>query len=105
MTDITDLVELIGDRVAILRDEENLKTKTGFQLIKESSTGSDTGVVVATGPGRLNREGEHVAPPVKVGDHVRFRKYGHDEAQLDGRVYLFMNPTFLIAIEDAEIKP
>jgi chaperonin GroES len=46
------------------------------------------GKIIATGPGKINENGEVVKMSVKVGDVVLFKKYGPDEFEIEGKKYL-----------------
>jgi chaperonin GroES len=46
------------------------------------------GKIIATGPGKINENGEVVKMSVKVGDIVLFKKYGPDEFEIEGKKYL-----------------
>ena len=56
------------------------------------------GTVVAIGPGKTLKDGSVRAISVKVGDQVLFKKYGPDEVEIEGTMYLVADESDLLAI-------
>lgn len=56
------------------------------------------GKVLAVGPGRLDEDGKRMPMDVKVGDTVLFTKYGPTEVKLDGKEYLVLSQSDVLAI-------
>ena len=76
------------------------KTKSGI-VLPESGAGEKPmmGKVVATGPGKLDEDGEKRIPmSVKVGDTVLFKKYGPDEIEIEGKKYLVGDEDDVLAV-------
>jgi chaperonin GroES len=59
----------------------------------------ERGTVVAVGPGRYD-EDFLIPMTVKVGDHVLFSKYGYDEVKVDGKDYLILPESSVLAVID-----
>ena len=57
-----------------------------------------TGVVLAVGEGKLDKEGTLVPVPVKVGDKVIYGKYGGTEIHVDGEDVLIVRADDLYAV-------
>ena len=88
----------LGDRVIIKQDEAEEKTASGLYLASEAKEKPQTGVVLAVGEGKLDKEGTLVPVPVKVGDKVIYGKYGGTEIKLDGEDYLILSENDILAI-------
>ena len=73
----------LGDRVIVKRDEVEDKTASGLYLSRESKEKPQTGVVVAVGEGKRDKDGALVPMPVKVGDKVLYGKFGGTEVTVD----------------------
>ena len=73
----------LGDRVIIKQDEAEEKTASGLYLASEAKEKPQTGVVLAVGEGKLDKEGTLVPVPVKVGDKVIYGKYGGTEIHVE----------------------
>jgi len=54
--------------------------------------------VLATGPGRIDDNGNRVPLDVAEGDVVIFSKYGGTEVKYDGQEYLLLNARDILAV-------
>ena len=88
----------LGDRVIIKQDEAEEKTASGLYLASEAKEKPQTGVVLAAGEGKLDKEGTLVPVPVKVGDKVIYGKYGGTEIHVDGEDVLIVRADDLYAV-------
>lgn len=59
---------------------------------------SQKGEVIAVGPGKKTESGSVIAPEVKVGDIVLFKKYAPDEVKVEGQDYLIISEGDVLAI-------
>ena len=73
----------LGDRVIVKRDEVEDKTASGLYLSRESKEKPQTGVVVAVGEGKRDKDGALIPMTVKVGDKVLYGKFGGTEVTVD----------------------
>ena len=73
----------LGDRVIVKRDEVEDKTASGLYLSRESKEKPQTGVVVAVGEGKRDKDGALIPMPVEVGDKVLYGKFGGTEVTVD----------------------
>ena len=73
----------LGDRVIVKRDEVEDNTASGLYLSRESKEKPQTGVVVAVGEGKRDKDGALIPMPVKVGDKVLYGKFGGTEVTVD----------------------
>lgn len=88
----------LGDRVIIRADEAETTTASGLYLATESKEKPQTGTVLAVGEGKLDKDGNKVEVPVKVGDRVLYGKYGGTEVTVDGEEVLIMRADDLYAV-------
>ena len=56
------------------------------------------GKVIAVGPGKVGDDNERIPLEVKEGDTVLFTKYGPTEVKVDGKEYLVLNESDILAI-------
>lgn len=88
----------LGDRVIIKQDEAEEKTASGLYLATESKEKPQTGVVLAVGDGKLDKDGNRVPVPVQVGDRVLYGKYGGTEVRVDGEDVLIVRSEDLYCV-------
>lgn len=91
----------LHDRVLVERLEEEEKTAGGIIIPDSAKEKPTKGKIVAVGKGARNERGEVVPLEVKEGDTVLFAKWGGQEIKLDGKEYLILKESDIIAIEDA----
>ena len=88
----------LGDRVILRQDEAETTTASGLYLAHESKEKPQTGVVLAVGEGKLDKDGNLVPVPVKVGDKVIYGKYGGTEITVDGEDVLILRAADIYAV-------
>lgn len=88
----------LGDRVIVKADEAETTTASGLYLAKETKEKPQTGTVLAVGPGKLGKTGEHLPMPVKEGDRVVFGKYGGTEIEVEGEDVLILRADDIYAV-------
>lgn len=88
----------LGDRVIVKADEAEAQTASGLYLASEAKEKPTTGVVIAVGEGKLDKDGNMVPVPVKAGDKVIFGKYGGTEVTYDGEDVLILRADDIYAI-------
>ena len=93
-----DIIEPIGKRVVVRKDDNKRQTKSGIVLPDTASEKPQEGSVLAVGPGRVLDNGKRVEMEVKSGDTVLFAKYAGTEVKLDGEEYLVIRESDLLAI-------
>ena len=87
------------DHVIIKAINEDEVTKAGIVLPDTvDKEKPEKGEVIAIGPGKLLENGQRAAMGVKVGDKVMFKKYSPDEIKVDGKEYLIISESDIIAI-------
>lgn len=95
-------IKPLGDRVLIepLKEEDKRGRTKGGIIIPETVNKErpEEGVVVACGEGRMAEDGKLIPLRVKKGQRVIFSKYGPDEIKIDGREYLIVSESNILAI-------
>ena len=86
------------DRVVIKRDSAESTTKSGFIIPTANAEPANTGQVVATGPGRVTKEGVTIPMTVKVDDKVMFPMQTGISVKVDGQDLLVLKEEEIIAI-------
>jgi chaperonin GroES len=69
----------IGDRIIVRRESSDEKTAGGILLPDTAKKKPQRGVVLAVGPGKLNKKGERQPMQLKAGDKVLFTSWAGDE--------------------------
>jgi chaperonin GroES len=87
----------LADRV-LVRPLETSETKKGSIIIPDTAKEKpQEGEVVAVGKGRLDNKGTRIAPEVKKGDKVLFRKYSGTEINIEDQKYLILQENEILA--------
>jgi chaperonin GroES len=85
-------IKPLADRVLVQPLEAETKTASGIIIPDNAKEKPQKGQVVATGPGTKDNP-----VTVKVGDTVLYGKYSGTELKLDGKDYLMMRESDLLA--------
>lgn len=96
-------IKPLGDRLIVrpLTDEERGTASPSGIIIPDTAQKEkpEQGVVIATGPGRWDEDGEKRIPmEVKVGDRIVFSKYSHDEIKVGNQEYYIVAETNVLGI-------
>lgn len=92
------MLKPLGDRIVIEQVETEEKTASGIVLPDSAKEKPQEGKVIAVGTGRVLENGERVAPEVKEGDSVIFSKYAGTEVKYEGKEYLILRESDILAI-------
>ena len=92
------MLKPLGDRVVVKTVSAEEKTKGGIVLPDTAKEKPQEGEVISVGPGRVLDNGERLAPEVEVGDRVIYAKYGGTEVKFDGKHYLILRESDVLAI-------
>ncbi|BDG49015.1 MULTISPECIES: co-chaperone GroES [Parageobacillus] len=92
------MLKPLGDRVVIEIVETEEKTASGIVLPDTAKEKPQEGKVVAVGKGRVLDNGQRVAPEVEVGDRIIFSKYAGTEVKYDGKEYLILRESDILAV-------
>lgn len=86
-------IKPLSDRVLIQPDAAEEKTASGLIIPDSAKEKPLAGKVVAAGPGTAE-----VKMEVKAGDHVLYGKYAGTEVSLDGKDYIIMKQSDILAV-------
>ncbi|UTR08750.1 MULTISPECIES: co-chaperone GroES [Evansella] len=92
------MLKPLGDRIVIELVEQEEKTASGIVLPDSAKEKPQEGKVVAVGTGRVTENGERVALEVKDGDAVIFSKYAGTEVKYEGKEYLILRESDVLAV-------
>lgn len=92
------MLKPLGYRVVIELVESEEKTASGIVLPDTAKEKPQEGKVVAVGSGRTLDNGERVAIDVAVGDRIIFSKYAGTEVKYDGKEYLILRESDILAV-------
>lgn len=86
------------DRVVILQDEAETVTSAGFIIPDSSAEKANTGRVLATGPGRVTKDGITIPMTVQVDSKVMFPVGAGIKVRVNGTEALVLKEDEIIAI-------
>lgn len=90
-------IKPIFDRVVLLPKEADKETKSGIILPTASAEKSQIAKIVAVGNGGFV-DGKEVEMQVKVGQEVLYTKYSGTEFSLDGKKYIVLKQSDILAV-------
>jgi chaperonin GroES len=88
----------LADRVLVKRVEAETKTAGGIVLPDTAKEKPQRGEIVAVGEGKTLDDGSVQKPQVKKGDKVLFTSYAGTDIKIDGKEYLIMSESDILAI-------
>lgn len=88
----------LSDKVLVQRLEAETKTAGGIVLPDSAKEKPQRGKVVSVGDGKLLDDGTIRKLEVKKGDTVLFTSYAGTELKIDGKEYLIMSESDIMAI-------
>ena len=88
----------LRDRVVVERSEAEEKTAGGIVLPDSAKDKPKQGTVVAVGTGRVLDSGDTKPLEVRKGDRVLFGSYSGSEVKIDGKEYLIMSESEILAV-------
>jgi chaperonin GroES len=86
-------IKPLADRVLIEPKEAEEKTASGLYIPNTAKEKPQRGTVVAAGPGKKDEPME-----VKAGDEVLYGKYSGTEISVEGKNYLIMRVSDILAV-------
>lgn len=91
-------IKPLADRV-VVKPLEAEEKKLGNIIIPDTAKEKPMqGEVVAVGPGKMSDAGQIVKMEVKKGDKVLYGKYSGTEVSVDGKDYLIVRESDILAI-------
>ena len=91
-------IKPLADKVLIERLEAETKTAGGIVLPDSAKEKPQRGKVVSVGEGKLLDDGSIRKLEVKKGDLVLFTSYAGTELKIDGKEYLIMTESDIMAV-------
>ncbi len=91
-------VKPLADRVLVESLEAAEKTAGGLYIPDNAKEKPQKGKIIAAGPGKVADSGNLVKLEVKVGDTVLYGKYSGTEVNVEGKDYLIMRESDILAI-------
>ena len=91
-------VKPLADRVLVEALEAAEKTAGGIYIPDNAKEKPQKGKVIAAGPGKASDAGSLIKMEVKVGDVILYGKYSGTEVTVDGKEYLIMRESDILAI-------
>lgn len=87
------MIKPLADRVLVEPKEAETKTASGLYIPDTAKEKPQEGKVIAAGPGKKDEPIE-----VKVGDEVIYGKYAGTEVTVEGKKYLIVKQSDILAI-------
>ena len=91
-------IKPLSDKVLVQRLEAEKKTAGGIVLPDAAKEKPKKGKVIAVGKGKVLDDGKLRTMSVKKGDTVLFTSYAGTEIKMDGKDYLIMDESDIMAI-------
>lgn len=88
----------LGNRVVVEPVEQDEVTASGIVLPETAKEKPQKGIVLAVGPGDRDDKGNRIAMDVALNDTVLFAKYGGTEIKIEGKKYLILRESDILAI-------
>ncbi len=88
----------LADKVLVQRVEAETKTAGGIVLPDTAKEKPQRGKVVAVGEGKLLDDGSRAPVNVKKGQEVLFTNYAGSEIKIDGKEYMIMDESEIMAV-------
>jgi chaperonin GroES len=96
--DVATTIKPLEDRILVQPLEAEQTTASGLVIPDTAKEKPQEGKVIATGPGRVDDNGNRVPLDVAEGDVVIFSKYGGTEVKYDGKELLLLNARDILAV-------
>ena len=88
----------LDDRVVVKPLDVEEMTPGGIVLPDTAKEKPQTGEILAIGPGKLMKDGDRAPVAVSVGDHVIYGKYSGTEIKVEGKEFLILRESDILAI-------
>ncbi len=88
----------LADKVLVQRLEAKTKTAGGIVLPDSAKEKPQRGKIVSVGQGKVLDDGTVRKLQVKKGDMVLFTSYAGTDVKIDGKDYLIMNESDIMAV-------
>jgi len=88
----------LGDKVLVERVEAESMTAGGIVLPDTAKEKPQRGKIVSVGEGKMLEDGTRRQVQVKKGDLVLFTSYAGTEVKIDGKEYMIMDESDIMAV-------
>ncbi len=88
----------LADKVLVQRLEAETKTAGGIVLPDSAKEKPQRGKIVSVGEGKLLDDGTRKKMQVKKGDVVLFTSYAGTDVEIDGKEYLIIDESDIMAV-------
>jgi len=88
----------LADKVLVVRVEAENKTAGGIVLPDTAKEKPQKGKIVSVGQGKILDDGTRKKMQVKKGDMVLFTSYAGTEVKINGKEYLIMDESDIMAV-------
>jgi chaperonin GroES len=95
---VKNKIQPLFDNILIKPLEAEVKTASGIILPETAQKKSQTGEIVAVGPGRVTIKGEKEPIVVKVGQKVMYKEWGGNKVKLNGEELVLVEQKDILAI-------
>jgi chaperonin GroES len=92
------MVKPLADRVMVTPIEVAETMRGGIIIPDTAKEKPQEGEVMEVGPGRTTEDGKKIPMEVKKGDRILYGKYSGTEVSIDGKEYLIMRESDILAI-------
>jgi chaperonin GroES len=91
-------VKPMEDRVLLKPMDAEQKTAGGIIIPDNAKEKPQKGEIIAVGPGKTNDKGQKIEMTLKKGDKVLYGKYSGTEITVDGKEYLIVRESDVLAV-------
>ncbi len=91
-------IKPLEDRVLVKPSDPEEKTASGLYLPQGAKEKPQQGTVIATGPGRLLKDGKRAPVNVKKGETVVYGKYSGSEIEIKGVKHVILEENDLLGV-------
>lgn len=91
-------VKPMEDRIVVKPMDAEQKTAGGIIIPDNAKEKPQKGEVIAVGPGKVNDKGQKIEMTLKKGDKILYGKYSGSEITIDGKEYLIVRESDVLAI-------
>ncbi len=91
-------IKPLDDRVLVKPSDPEEKTASGLYLPQGAKEKPQQGTVIATGPGRLLKDGKRAPVSVRKGETVVYGKYSGSEIEIKGVKHVILEESDLLGV-------
>lgn len=95
---INTKVKPLYDRVMVERLEQETMSPKGIIIPDTAQEKPMQGIVIEVGDGAYNESGNKIPMSLKKGDKILFGKWGGNEFKIDGKEYIIMKESEILAV-------